>query len=89
MHLRVSLTDRSPADSSFWAPVVILARGWEPPTGELADFLDDARDSLPANTDIVLLPLAADDQTALVDGALLAQWQRFVDRHRPVRLCRP
>ena len=51
--------------------------------------LDDARHSLPADTDIVLLPLAADDQTALVDGALLAQWQRFVDRHRPVRLCRP
>ena len=70
-------------------PVVLLTRGWEPPTGELADFLDDARHSLPANTDIVLLPLAADDQTALVDGALLAQWQRFVDRHRPVRLCRP
>lgn len=70
-------------------PAVVLTRGWEPPTGELADFLDDARHSLPANTDIVLLPLAADDQTALVDGALLAQWQRFVDRHRPVRLCRP
>jgi len=70
-------------------PVVVLTRGWEPPTGELSDFLDDARDSLPANTDIVLLPLAADDKTAVVDGALLAQWQRFVDRHRPVRLCRP
>ena len=72
-------------------PVVVLTRGWEPPTGELADFLDDAHHSLPANTDIVLLPLAADDQTALVDGALLAQWQRFVDRQGDshLLLCAP
>ena len=70
-------------------PVVVVTRGWEPPTGELADFLDDARDSLPTNTGIVLLPLADDDRITLVEGALLAQWQRFVDRHKPVRLCRP
>jgi len=70
-------------------PVVVLTRGWEPPTGELADFIDDARDRLPADTDIALLALAADDDTATVDGALLAQWQRFADRHPPVRLCRP
>ena len=70
-------------------PVVLLTRGWEPPTGELADFLDDARHSLPAGTDLVLLPLAADDNAAPVDGPLLDQWQRFVDRHGPVRLGRP
>lgn len=77
------------ARADLGLPVVLITRGWEPPTGELADFLDDARDSLPANTEIVLLPLADDHKTAIVDGALLAQWQRFVDRHRPVRLGRP
>ncbi len=77
------------ARADLGLPVVVMARGWEPPTGELADFLDDARDSLPTNTDIALLPLAADDETAIVDGALLAQWQRFVGRHQPARLCRP
>lgn len=70
-------------------PVTVLTRGWEPPTGELADFLDDARNGLPADTDIALLPLAHDDDVAAVHGAALAQWQRFVDRHPPVRLCRP
>ncbi len=77
------------ARADLGQPVLILTRGWEPPTGELADFLDDVRHSLPANTDVLLLPLAADDAVATVDGALLAQWQRFVDRHKPVRLCRP
>ncbi|MBL4714778.1 MAG: DUF2868 domain-containing protein, partial [Alcanivorax sp.] len=77
------------ARADLGLPVVLLARGWEPPTGELADFLDDARHCLPADTDIMLLPLANDDKTAVVDGALLAQWQRFVGRHKPVRLCRP
>ncbi|MEQ8259049.1 MAG: DUF2868 domain-containing protein [Alcanivorax sp.] len=77
------------ARADLGLPVVLLARGWEPPTGELADFLDDARHCLPADTDILLLPLANDDKTAVVDGALLAQWQRFVGRHKPVRLCRP
>ena len=60
-----------------------------PPPAERGDFLDAAGDGLPPNTGIGLLPLADDDRTTRVEGALLAQWQRFVDRHKPVRLCRP
>ena len=70
-------------------PVLILAQGWEPPTGELADFLDDARQQWGEDTVIALVPLAADPGGALSD-ATLAQWRRFVDRrqHPHLRLCR-
>ncbi|MCE7523774.1 DUF2868 domain-containing protein [Alloalcanivorax xenomutans] len=70
-------------------PVLILAQGWEPPTGELADFLDDARQQWGEDTVIALVPLAADPGGALSD-ATQAQWRRFVDRrqHPHLRLCR-
>ena len=38
-------------------PVVILVRAWEPPTGDLADFLDDARAHWGPATPILLQPL--------------------------------
>lgn len=63
-------------------PVIVLARGWEPPTGELADFLERARDRL-GKVPIQLLPVSAGAAPALVDGPALAQWQRFVARLRP------
>lgn len=60
-------------------PVLVVARGWEPPTGELADFLGDARKHL-GKALIQLLPLASGPAVALVDDATLAQWTRFVAR---------
>jgi hypothetical protein len=60
-------------------PVVLAARAWEPPTGELADFLHDARERL-GEALIQLLPLADDDADATVQGAALAPWHRFVER---------
>lgn len=67
-------------------PVILVARGWEPPTGELSDFIFDAREQWPANTLLALVPLADDHGSALTDPALLAQWQRFVDRQRDSQL---
>ncbi|MEO8985431.1 MAG: DUF2868 domain-containing protein [Rhodanobacter sp.] len=58
-------------------PVIILARGWEPPTGELADFITQARTRL-AHAPIQLLPLAAGTPPALPDARALAPWLRFI-----------
>ncbi|GAA5132666.1 DUF2868 domain-containing protein [Alloalcanivorax gelatiniphagus] len=65
-------------------PVVILVRAWEPPTGDLADFLDDARAHWGPATPILLQPLATDDQA-------LAPWQRFLARRQDpaLQLCPP
>jgi uncharacterized membrane protein len=62
-------------------PLVIVTRGWEPPTGELKDFLTDARARCTADTPLILVPLAAQDSPAPAHGDTLAQWQRFVRRH--------
>jgi len=77
------------ARADLGQPVVVLTRGWEPPTGELADFLDDARARWPEHTGITLLPLATDDAGTAVGAGLLAQWQRFADARQAVRLCTP
>ncbi len=72
-------------------PVILVTRGWEPPTGELSDFIVDARDHWPAGTLLALVPLADEQGTALTDAGLLAQWQRFVDRQGDshLLLCAP
>ncbi len=62
-------------------PVIILARGWEPPTGELADFITRARQRL-GRVPIQLLPLAAGHPPALPAASVLAPWQRFVEQLR-------
>lgn len=61
-------------------PVILIARGWEPPTAELSDFVQDARVQWPAGTLLALVPLADEQGEALKDAGLLAQWQRFVER---------
>ncbi len=61
-------------------PLILATRGWEPPTGELADFLQDARQRL-GDTLIQLVPLAPGDQPALASDIALAPWRRFVARH--------
>lgn len=58
----------------------VLVRGWEPPTGELADFLAPLCDAS-GITRVQLLPLAAGDgPPAAVGAPVLAQWHRFVER---------
>ncbi len=61
-------------------PVVLLVtRGWEPPTGELADFLEQAQQRWPAGTRVVLVPLAADPQATPAEHQI-DQWLRFAER---------
>ena len=67
-------------------PVILVARGWEPPTGELADFLLDAREQWPAGTLLALVPLADEQGGELTDEKLLAQWQRFIERQKDASL---
>lgn len=71
-------------------PVILVARGWEPPTGELSDFIFDAREQ-GVTALLALVPLADEEGAALADPQLLAQWQRFVDRQRDSQLllCAP
>lgn len=66
-------------------PVLVLARGWEPPTGELADFLGDARERL-GEVPIQLVPLADAAASRPMDEASLAPWHRFVTRCRDPHL---
>ncbi len=62
-------------------PVIVVARGWEPPTGELADFLGQARARL-GGAPIQIVPLAPGSPLALPDGPRLAPWLRFAERLR-------
>ena len=59
--------------------VVLITRSWEPPTGELHDFLDQAREQWPAGTKVILLPLAADANRMPPDH-LIQPWLRFTER---------
>ncbi len=71
-----------PEDS---ARVLVLTRAWEPPTAELADFLQDARRHWPERVAILLVPVLA-ELTEPPPAHQLAQWQRFADRHPELRL---
>jgi hypothetical protein len=70
--------------------VLILVRAWEPPTGELVDFLEEARRKWPADTTIGVVPLAGHSATE-PDRHHLAQWLRFAERQHRLGLivCRP
>ncbi|WP_372965769.1 DUF2868 domain-containing protein [Marinobacter sp.] len=59
--------------------VVLVTRSWEPPTGELHDFLDQARERWPTGTRLMILPLAADANQA-PDQRLIQPWLRFTER---------
>ncbi|EMP54641.1 hypothetical protein MSNKSG1_15067 [Marinobacter santoriniensis NKSG1] len=59
--------------------VVLVSRSWEPPTGELQDFLLEAREHWPRNTRIALLPLAPNPLQRPADGPLQT-WLRFAER---------
>jgi hypothetical protein len=59
--------------------VTILVNAWEPPTGELADFLELARSRWPKPTPIYLFALSHNSKQPPPDR-WLSQWFRFVDR---------
>ncbi|MBE0485956.1 DUF2868 domain-containing protein [Marinobacter sp.] len=59
--------------------IVLVTRSWEPPTGELHDFLDHARGQWPANTRVQILPLAPNANQAPANH-LIQPWLRFTER---------
>ncbi|TBW49814.1 DUF2868 domain-containing protein [Marinobacter halodurans] len=63
-------------------PVILLTRAWEPPTGELADFLHDARRAWSKERLIALLPVGGESPLAPASPLQLAQWQRFAERQQ-------
>lgn len=62
--------------------VLLVTRSWEPPTGELEDFLASARELWPNNTRIFLIPLATDTDRE-PDEHQVQQWLRFAKRTGP------
>lgn len=64
---------------------LMLVSSWEPPTGELLDFLTSARQSWPAGSRVYLLPLAAETRapTAIALNRQLQPWLRFAERCPP------
>ena len=59
--------------------MVLLTRSWQPPTGELSDFLAAARARWPNPTRVTLVPLAGEPDQLPAEH-LLAPWLRFADR---------
>ncbi len=59
--------------------VSLLVNAWEPPTGELADFLELALSRWPASAQVYLFALAHDHNQP-PPSRWLAQWSRFVQR---------
>ncbi|MEX0603333.1 MAG: DUF2868 domain-containing protein [Marinobacter sp.] len=59
--------------------VLILTRAWEPPTGELADFLSEAFQHWPRTARIALVPIGA-AAGAEPPEHQVAQWLRFIER---------
>ncbi|MEC7816701.1 MAG: DUF2868 domain-containing protein, partial [Pseudomonadota bacterium] len=59
--------------------VILVTRQWEPPTGELADFLEQAHSLWPAGTTVDLLPLGQPGAPADASHTL-QPWLRFAER---------
>lgn len=59
--------------------VVVVTRSWEPPTGELEDFLTNAHELWPTGTRVALVPLSLDYERE-PEQHQLNQWLRFADR---------
>ncbi|WP_138439790.1 DUF2868 domain-containing protein [Marinobacter alexandrii] len=62
--------------------VIVITRSWEPPTGELEDFLASARELWPTGTRVALVPLSLDSERE-PEPHQLSQWLRFADRLGP------
>ncbi|TYC56771.1 DUF2868 domain-containing protein [Marinobacter sp. BW6] len=59
--------------------VILLVRCWQPPTGELQDFLETARGIWPEGARVALVPLAADSNQE-PDAHQIQPWLRFAER---------
>lgn len=59
--------------------VLLVTRGWEPPTGELQDFIDAARDLWPQAGRLTIVPVAP-GSAAPLDRHQLPQWLRLQER---------
>ena len=59
--------------------VLLVTRSWQPPTGELNDFLDAARSQWPNGTRVTLVPLATNPNQPPANH-LLEPWLRFAER---------
>lgn len=59
--------------------VIIVTRCWEPPTGELQDFLTAARELWPVGSRVALVPLSLDARRP-PEPHQLRQWLRFAER---------
>ena len=59
--------------------VLLATRCWEPPTGELEDFINKAKELWPEGSRIVLVPLANNTSFA-PEQHQVEQWQRFACR---------
>lgn len=71
--------------STLTPAAIIVTRSWEPPTGELADFLQQARETWPRQTTIALVPMAAQPDQSPPDHQL-SQWLRFAERTEDERM---
>lgn len=68
--------------SQAQANVIIVTCSWEPPTGELEDFIIKAEQQWPKNSRVFLLPLAT-NQNKQPSAQLVQQWLRFAKRCHP------
>ena len=59
--------------------VLLVTRSWEPPTGEVEDFVLKAKSLWPQSARLVLVPLAT-DHTREPDKHHVEQWLRFAQR---------
>lgn len=65
--------------------VILVTRSWEPPTGELLDFIQQARQVWPKHTVIALVPLAPQPDQSPPDHQV-SQWLRFAERAEDERI---
>lgn len=59
--------------------VLLVTRGWEPPTGELQDFIEAAHALWPSSASLTLVPIAP-EPAAPLDRHQLPQWLRLQER---------
>lgn len=59
--------------------VIVVTRSWEPPTGELQDFLQQAREQWPSASHVAVVPLTASGLEKPPTHQL-QQWLRFAER---------
>jgi hypothetical protein len=66
-------------NASFPLTVILLTRCWEPPTGELQDFLEAAQSLWPNAAHVALVPLGP-DMNQEPPAHQVQQWLRFAER---------